>query len=186
MINKKAGGVRLLFSYMAVICRALLGKARTTTLCSDYGGCRTGCAQLLPSPLVSAELKVVSITGFSQHPFPGCDAAVKSPRRKKGDALSYRASPLAKTVHRTVFAIHPLRSARSIGISRSAERDEGLRAPRPARPFEKGRRKLFYSARANFSTAGPSALTIPPPNASTLKLALSSSTVKLTAYSLPS
>ena len=34
-------------------------------------------------------------------------------------------------------------SARSGEISRSAERDEGLRAPRPARPFEKGRRKLF-------------------------------------------
>ena len=34
-------------------------------------------------------------------------------------------------------------SASSGEISRSAERDEGLRTPRPARPFEKGRRKLL-------------------------------------------
>ncbi len=28
-----------------------------------------------------------------------------------GDALSFRASPLKKTIHRIVFLIHPLRSA---------------------------------------------------------------------------
>ena len=43
--------------------------------------------------------------------------------RLAGAALSCRAAPLAQTVHRTVWAIHPMRSARSIRISRSAERN---------------------------------------------------------------
>ena len=57
---------------------------------------------------------------FSPCPFPGCDASGKPPRHKKGTPSlaghSRGASPFAKTVHRTVFAIHPLRSARSIGF----------------------------------------------------------------------
>ena len=46
--------------------------------------------------------------------------------RNKGHALSCRASPLQKTVHRTVFEFTPCRAPSCKGISHSAECDQGL------------------------------------------------------------
>ena len=53
-----------------------------------------------------------------------------------GDALSCRASPLKKTIHRIVFLIHPLRSARCKGFRSLRAATRGF-TPRPDKPFRK-------------------------------------------------
>ncbi len=103
-------------------------------------------------PIGLSQTKGYIYNRVSPRPFPGCEAPVAPRRGDPRRGSPRRGSPREKTVHRTVFSPRPaLRFALSVGrllgvlrgISRSAERNEGLRAPRPARPFEKGRRKLF-------------------------------------------
>ena len=129
-----------------------LGKAGTTTLRSDFSAWSYWLRAAAAEPIGLGQTKGYIYNRVFPAPFSGLRRVGQAAAPHKGDAL-LQGVPSCKNSPPDCFCNSPLAERAKHRISQPAGCDEGLLAPRPPRPFEKGRRKLFNFPLSNPLTA---------------------------------